>query len=91
MKSIFVFLPVWLFTSAACAGGEGAINPVDGNLYEGWYISRIDGPALQLSETARGPECPTGSGTWCGDEYNHCCLIKGEWTCVVELKDCKDE
>ena len=46
---------------------------------------------LQLSRATRGPECPATSGAYCAEGYNHCCLIKGEWTCVVELKDCKDD
>ena len=46
---------------------------------------------LQLSYVARGPECPTKSGEYCSDEYKYCCLINSEWTCVAELKDCKDD
>jgi hypothetical protein len=46
---------------------------------------------LQLSYTSHGPECPATSGTYCAEGYNYCCQINGEWTCVVELKDCKND
>jgi hypothetical protein len=46
---------------------------------------------IYIADKERGPECPTGSGEYCTAESNYCCSINNVWTCVAELKDCKDD
>jgi hypothetical protein len=88
-------LPGLLFV--CMAGWAAADNSSDSMPSSSEMIQDINTDAgqdfnpLQLSHISRGPECPATSGTYCDDGYNYCCQINGEWTCVVELKDCKDD